>query len=380
MLKSRRRRQSLAPILRFDLVPLQPMTETILIVDDTPANLGVLVETLGVAGYRLMVAEDGEEALEQTSKTQPDLILLDVMMPGIDGFETCRRLKARAEMRDVPVLFMTALNETADKVKAFAAGAVDYIAKPIEHEEALARIGTHLAIRRLQRELQEQNALKQRFMKIAGHDLRNPLFLILLDTELARRQAGISPQVVRFLESIDESAAHMRRIIDTFLEIRGPTSLQGNSGIDLAMLGSAVARQYEHAAEKKGISLTVDNADNLPLTQCDAALAYQAISNLISNALKFTPIGGRVLVRIQNSDNGIRAEIHDSGPGVPMEERGRLFHEAGRLSPRPTGGEESTGDGLTIVKQLVESQKGRVGATFPASGGSVFWFELPKVG
>jgi len=120
------------------------MSETILIVDDTPANLGVLVETLGAAGYQLMVAEDGEEALAQTAQTQPDLILLDVMMPGLDGFETCRRLEARAETRDVPVLFMTALSETSDKVKAFAAGGVDYITKPIEHEEALARVRTHL--------------------------------------------------------------------------------------------------------------------------------------------------------------------------------------------------------------------------------------------
>src|SRR5687767_14163734 len=200
------------------------MTETILIVDDTPANLGVLVETLGAAGYQLMVAEDGEEALAQTAQTQPDLILLDVMMPGIDGFETCRRLKARESTRDVPVLFMTALNETADKVKAFAAGGVDYITKPIEHEEALARISTHLSIRRLQRELQEQNALKKRFMKIASHDLRNPLFLILLDTELARRQPGLPSQALRFLESIDESAAHMRRIIETFLEVRNSTA------------------------------------------------------------------------------------------------------------------------------------------------------------
>src|SRR5688572_29390870 len=103
------------------------MAETILIVDDTPANLGVLVETLGAAGYNLMVAEDGEEALAQTERTRPDMILLDVMMPGIDGFETCRRLKSRPGTRDIPVLFMTALSETADKVKAFAVGGVDYI-------------------------------------------------------------------------------------------------------------------------------------------------------------------------------------------------------------------------------------------------------------
>src|ERR1043165_2505768 len=136
------------------------MSETILIVDDTPANLGVLVETLGAAGYQLMVAEDGEEALAQTEQTQPDLILLDVMMPGIDGFETCRRLKPRDSTRDIPVLFMTALSEITDKVKAFGAGGVDYITKPIEHEEALARVRTHLALRRLRRELQQQLVAK----------------------------------------------------------------------------------------------------------------------------------------------------------------------------------------------------------------------------
>ena len=355
------------------------MAEKILIVDDTPANLGVLVETLGVAGYQLMVAEDGEEALAQTLQTQPDLILMDVMMPGLDGFETCRRLKSRAETKDIPVLFMTALTETSDRVKAFAAGGVDYIAKPIEHEEALARVSTHLAIRRLQGELQEQIALKQKFMKIAGHDLRNPLFLILLATELARRQTGIPPKVVRFLESIEESAAHIRRIIDTFLEIRtpAPSPRDGEGGVDLGLLGTAVVRQHEHAAERKNIRLMLEIPEQLPLVRCEAALSYQAFSNFISNALKFTPVGGQVTVRIQSSDKNVRAEVQDTGPGVPANERDRLFRKPGRLSPRPTAGEESTGHGLTIVKQLVESQMGRVGARFPNEGGSVFWFEVP---
>src|ERR1051325_11366040 len=163
------------------------MSETILIVDDSPANLGVLVETLGAAGYNLMVAEDGEEALAQTEQTEPDLILLDVMMPGIDGFETCRRLKARESTRDIPVLFMTALNEIADKVKAFGAGGVDYITKPIEHEEALGRVRTHLTVRRRRPQGEEQLALKERFMRIVGHDLRNPLCLILMAADIARR-------------------------------------------------------------------------------------------------------------------------------------------------------------------------------------------------
>ena len=354
------------------------MSETILIVDDTPANLGVLVETLGAAGYQLMVAEDGEEALAQTAQTQPDLILLDVMMPGLDGFETCRRLKARAETRDVPVLFMTALSETADKVKAFAAGGVDYITKPIEHEEALARVRTHLALRRLQRELQSQLELKERFMRIAGHDLRNPLCLILMSGELARRQPALSPGVAKYLTNIDEGAAQMRRIIDTFLDLRAPQPAGTASGrIDLGLLAAAVVRQHEHAAERKTITVETAFAENLPLARCDAAHGYQAFTNFISNALKFTPLGGTVTVRTSLAGTKIRAEIQDTGPGIPVAERGQLFREHARLSPRPTGGEESNGLGLAIVKHLVESQGGTTGAEFPETGGSLFWFELP---
>ena len=357
------------------------MPETILIVDDTPANLGVLVETLGDAGYQLMVAEDGEEALAQTEQTEPDLILLDVMMPGIDGFETCRRLKARAKTRDVPVLFMTALSETADKVRAFAAGGVDYITKPIEHEEAMARVQTHLALRRLRRELQEQLAMKERFMRIAGHDLRNPLCLILMAGDLARRQvaAGDSAAVTKYIGNIAESATHMRRIIDTFLEIRAPspthTAVDGR--VDLNLLADAVVRQHAPAAERKRIKLAAELATTLPLARCDAGLAYQAFTNFTSNALKFTPPGGRVRIATRVEHTQVRVEVHDTGPGVPSAERAQLFCEHVRLSPRPTAGEESNGVGLAIVKHLIESQAGAVGAEFPAHGGSVFWFALP---
>ena len=356
------------------------MPETILIVDDTPANLGVLVETLGGAGYQIMVAEDGEEALAQTEQTQPDLILLDVMMPGIDGFETCRRLKARPQTREVPVLFMTALHETGDKVKAFSAGGVDYITKPIEHEEAMARVRTHLTLRRLRREVEAQLALKERFMRIAGHDLRNPLFLILMAADLGRRQpaAAASPALMEHFENIGQSAVQMRRIIDTFLEIRtGPAAGPLNGRVDLGLLATAIARQHEHAAERKRIALATELAQPLPLARGDAALAYQAFTNFTSNALKFTPPGGRVTIHTRAADGCVRAEVRDTGPGVPLAERHQLFVEHARLSPRPTAGEESNGVGLAIVKHLVESQAGRVGAEFPAEGGSVFWFELP---
>jgi len=140
-----------------------PKRGAILIVDDTPTNLEVLVDYFADNRFDLFVATDGESALEQINHARPDIILLDVKMPGIDGFETCRRLKANKETKDIPVIFMTALSDTVDKVKGFTLGAVDYVTKPIQHEEVLARVSAHLALRRLQKRLQEANeTLEQR--------------------------------------------------------------------------------------------------------------------------------------------------------------------------------------------------------------------------
>lgn len=351
------------------------MSDTILIVDDTPANLSVLAECLSSAGYSLMVAEDGEEALSQTQLSRPSLILLDVMMPGIDGFETCRRLKAADATRDIPIIFMTALADTTEKVRAFNAGAVDYITKPIQHAEALARISTHLTLCQLRRELEKELALKQKFMRIAAHDLRNPLCLILMSGAQARKH-GVPPGIAEKLENIDFSARQMQSIIDTFLNVQKP----GTGRVNLNVLVQAVVSQNEPAAQNKNIALRLETAEVLPVVSTEAGHAYQALTNYVSNAVKFLSPGGVIVVRTTVSGKSVRVEVQDNGPGVPALERSALFTEYAKLSVRPTAGEESTGLGLSIVKQLIESQGGAVGADFPATGGSIFWFELPVTG
>jgi len=135
----------------------KPDRPTVLVVDDVPANLGVLLEFLGHAGFKVLVAESGRGALEQLAYSRPDVVLLDVIMPGLDGLAVCRRLKQDAATRDIPVIFMTALTETVDKVAGFAAGGVDYVTKPVQPEEVLARVRAHIEIRRLQQELEEKN-------------------------------------------------------------------------------------------------------------------------------------------------------------------------------------------------------------------------------
>ncbi len=171
-----------------------PDRPTLLLVDDLPANLGVLLNFLARAGFRVLVATSGERALEQLALVQPDLILLDLNMPGLDGYETCRRLKADARWQAIPVLMLTALNEVADKVRGFAAGAVDFITKPLEPDEVLARVRTHLQIRSLQRTLEEKNALLHEISALLQQSLDRAVALAQPGGELAfctRRARGL---------------------------------------------------------------------------------------------------------------------------------------------------------------------------------------------
>ena len=166
-------------------------TPTILIVDDIPANLGVVVESLENRGFRLVVAQDGMEGLQRAAFVKPDLILLDVMMPGMDGFEVCRRLKTNADTADIPVIFMTALAETEHKITGFKVGGVDYISKPMQIEEVIARVGTHLNLRTMQRQLQAQNTQLQRYQAE-------------LEQQVMHRTAELSTSNSLLHEEIDE--------------------------------------------------------------------------------------------------------------------------------------------------------------------------------
>lgn len=353
-----------------------PTAATVLIVDDTPANLSVLLQCLGDAGHHVLVAEDGEEALELMARRTPDLVLLDVMMPGIDGFETCRQLKQNPATAEVPVIFMTALTDTREKLQGFAAGAVDYITKPIQHEEALARVSTHLSLRKLQRQLREELALKQRFMRIASHDLRNPLCLATFSTAIARRKINDPAIVTDQLNEIDSTVDHMQQIIDTFLDL---SSTGSDQDINVTALLQAVVRQHQGAAAEKDQTLNLtDPPDITPVIKGSATTLYQIVANFLSNALKFSPTGGEVDVALFQPDTEtVRLSVTDCGPGVPESERENLFKENARLSPRPTAGEASHGFGLSIARQLAKELGGKVGANFPPNGGSTFWCELP---
>ena len=355
------------------------MNETILVVDDTAANLEVMSELLTAKGFQVIVAEDGATGLELAGTCQPDLILLDIMMPEMDGFDTCQRLKELPHTREIPVLFMTARAEAGDKVRGFNLGAVDYITKPYQEEEVIARVVTHITLARQKRALEASLAERTRFMNIAAHDLRNPLTAIIGWSQLG--ELSTTPaEAQKIFTTIQCAANQIKAIIEDFLALQVLKSkgTEQSEQIDLGAIAGQVIQQNEGNAKRKRVSVTWRPAAQPALVRVNHNHMHQILTNYLSNAIKYSPENTTVTLGLTEEETAWRLTVKDQGPGIPADERGMLFIEFAKISNRPGEGEISTGLGLAIVKALAEAQRGAVGANFPAEGGSEFWVTIPK--
>lgn len=364
----------------------------ILVVDDTPENIGVLMEVLSDAGYELRMAENGRVAIEQARQLQPDLILLDIMMPEMDGFATIEALKSNPSTVEIPVIFMTALSEASDKVKGFQLGAVDYVTKPFEHEEVLARVGAHVKLSRLQHELieanehlEEANELKAKFFRIARHDLRNPIAVVQLTIEFLKSQCTTNKPIQDFEHKLDlmkRAAVQMQEIVENYLDNEDVLSLLQDALCHEGVVNDVVNEVIEQCrvyAVTKDIRVSLVHEDPQVRVVFDRSRYHQALSNLITNAIKFSPPGSSVHLMLTCEENDVVVRVKDNGPGVKEHERSKLFTEFGKVSNKPTAGESSSGLGLWICRKMIEAQDGSVGADFPEEGGSVFWIRLPLI-
>jgi two-component system, sensor histidine kinase and response regulator len=365
-----------------------PHHATLLIVDDTPENIAVLFELLTIQGFSVLVAEDGESALNIAVSEKPDLILLDIMMPGMDGFETCRHLKQDPLTTGIPVIFMTALADTADKLRGFELGAVDYITKPFDHEEVMARIDTHLTLLRLRRELQAQNYELQRLnrekneiLSIAAHDLKNPLSNIRGLIDLMKMQL-VSPQEQgQYLDMIRTTVQRMFELIQNLLDANRIESGHVQVNLGAQYIGVFLERllsNYRQAAADKNITFhwQADEQEAVAVN-ADSNLLIQILDNLLSNALKYSPPNKNIYLHIQNHGHSVRCIVRDEGPGLSEDDHKKLFGKFARLSATPTGGEHSTGLGLFIVKKLVEVMQGKIWCESTPGEGASFILELP---
>jgi signal transduction histidine kinase len=417
------------------MVPaMVPQESTVLVVDDTPTNLQVLFDLLSEQGYRVAIAKNGETALQRLQSYLPDLILLDVMMPGIDGFETCRRLKGADLSRDIPIIFMTALSDSVDKVKGLNLGAVDYITKPIQHEEVLARIRVHLQLYQLNRSLEQRiverdqtleelkhtqvqlvqsekmSSLGQLMAGIA-HEINNPVNFIhgnlthveeythsliemlqLYQQEYPQSNPVIQekaedleldfiyedlPQVV---DSIKLGSDRIRQLV---LSLRNFSRLDEaeckavdlHEGINSTLL--ILQHRLKARPEMSEINICRDFGA-LPLVECYPSQLNQVFMNLLANAIdaleEAQPDNPTITIRTEIIDQQwVQITIADNGIGIPEAHKTRLFDPF--FTTKPIG--KGTGLGLSITHQVItEKHQGKMDCYSSVGKGTEFIIKI----
>jgi len=361
----------------------------ILAVDDDRINLRIIGGILRNEGYELAEAASGEQALEVYKTFQPNLVLLDVMMPGIDGFATCRTLKKTYGDKCAPVIFVTAKSEADDVVMGFDAGGVDYLTKPFRPKEVVARIRTHLSNQQLveqQKDLVAQlskaNAAKDRFLGMCAHDLRNPLSSIRGLAELMDENAiGIlTPEQREIVQTIHGASQSMLQLVNELLDVAtieaGHLKLEKTPTNIVEIVERSVHLSNIEAA-KKNTKIELVKLPTDPIVEVDSNKIRQVVDNLINNAVKYSPRGSIITVLIHSNGTVAGFAVRDSGPGIPENERHKLFKDYGRLSTQPTGGEKSTGLGLAICRKIVEAHDGTIGVDNIPGRGAEFIVSLP---
>ena len=365
-----------------------PQLGYILVVDDTLPNLRLLTSLLQEQGYSTRGVPTGDMALTVVQTAPPDLILLDVNMPGLDGYEVCRRLKSDLQTRDIPILFISALDETADKVRGFAVGAVDYITKPFQVEEVLARVQTHLDLRRLQQitqaqiqALQQSNAELDAFAHTVAHDLKTPLTNVQLYADILRRRLAKhdDPQVQRSLSHLFENTLRMGQIIEALLLLAGVRNQRVN--LKPLHMGEIVAQAvWRLQTQARVAEAEIYVSPDWPTAVGYAPWVEEVWYNYLSNGLKYggrpcrLELGGTLLPDPINNQPQARFWVRDNGPGIASEIENILFEEFTQLTPAQRDG---YGLGLSIVRRITHRLGGVVGYETTLDKGTVFYFTLP---
>ena len=349
----------------------QPRAPSILIVDDTPANVLLLVRMLEARGYNPRPVSSGKLALQAARAEPPDLILLDVAMPEMNGYEVCEQLKADAKLKDIPVIFISALSATIDKVKAFGVGGIDYVTKPFQTEEVYARVQTHLRLRRLEE-------LRTDLTHMVVYDLRNPLTILfgLLDILENPALKTISANTREFATLARLSIEDLNNMINSILDVSkmeaGEMKLHRES-CDINLLIRTLLATLQTLPGSRTVTL---DAPDVPLTvMTDVVLIRRVLQNLLSNALRYTPSGGDIRVSVTSSPSKVRVTVTDAGPGIAPEFHQSIFEKFGQVEDREN--RTGTGLGLTFCKLAVEAHGGRIGVESEVGQGSAFWFTLP---
>lgn len=355
----------------------------ILVVDDTLSNLRLLERMLGERGYKVRPVRSGEAALRAARASAPDLILLDINMPGMNGYEICRQLKADESLRDIPVLFISALSETDDKLRAFEAGGVDYVNKPFQFDEVYARIRTHLELRQQRRQLEENytrlrdlERLRDSLTHMIAHDMKSPLLATQLAIDLIGKTAA--REDARIAELVGVAGASVSMLVELVSQMLDVSRMEAGklelrrARVDLVDMARKAVDALKLQADRRSVTVS----SQVPvMADVDADIVRRVLGNLVGNAIKFTPTHGSVGIAVTREPTLARVEVTDTGPGIAPEHHQRIFEKFGRVDDK--AGMAGTGLGLTFARMAVEAHGGAIGVRSEPGKGSTFWFTLP---
>jgi len=379
----------------------------ILVVDDDPASARLVGKYLQRDGHAACTARDGRAGLAAALADPPDLILLDVMMPGLDGLAVCRRLRAERSTAELPIIFVSARGDLTDRVAGLDIGAVDYLVKPYEPADLLARVRAALRTKALQDDLSRANGAlarlerdRQEFVAMLTHDMRSTLGAVAAAIEMAQAdlERPPSPDLPRFLEIAERNAGDLidltTNLLDTYRLEEGRLSPR-REPVQIGQAVAEVARRLAAQADRKAIAIQVHVATRQRVLG-DEDLLRRVVLNLVSNALKFTPVGGRVEVRVDGSqgedvgegvDRGLDADsdrsvvvtVRDDGPGIAPDAQSHLFERFSALATPTVSRAAGSGLGLSFCKQVIELLGGFIWVESMPGRGSLFGFSLPAV-
>jgi two-component system sensor histidine kinase/response regulator len=354
----------------------------ILVVDDQPTNIQIVGTVLGALGHEIVPAADGVIALKRMSVCAPDLILLDVLMPEMDGYEVCRRIKENSDWRDIPVIFLSAADDKDLIVRALNVGGVDYITKPFNHAELISRVRTQLSLKAARDRLKQLAEDKDELLGILAHDLKNHLGGMNMSAELMRGQVERlnDERMTRLAENILRSSSQLLSFVKEFLaNAASDNAFVAKPGVvNFTELAAGVVKQYQESARRKDLKILTFFPPEETSVVADASALAQVLDNLISNAVKFSPLEKKIYVSVRPTDGHVECVVRDEGPGFTEQDKTKMFRRYGRLSARPTGGEPSSGLGLSIVRKLTRAMNGELSCESEPGQGAAFAIRLPK--
>jgi len=360
----------------------------ILIVDDIAKNIQLLGKVLDNKGYGVVAVTNGEQAIKAAKKHEPDLILLDIMMPGKSGYEVCKELKADEKLSEIPVIFLTARSEEEDIIKGFNLGGADYVTKPFNSGELLARIETHLSLKKAQDQIiDQQEALqnltetKDKLYSIIAHDLKAALFGIAGMTEMLQldlEEEEIDEEIKHNISLTNQAALSANQILENLLVW---TRMQTNllklnpAKFSLTECIEECIQLYEMQAKEKQVPVKFESENTM--LYADREMISTVLRNLISNAIKFSNAGDRVFIDLNASDEDRIITVKDEGLGMPEEIRSNIFNPGNRPKRHGTNREQGTGLGLLLCKEFIEMHNGEIVVESEPGHGTEFKVVLP---